>query len=84
MPYVVLEQNPFPDFRKTRLKRVNSTKKIINVECRVCVSFIPLFGFLVTFGNEVTKIRKYKVILVYILQGKMGKTEKKTERKSLN
>ena len=34
------------------------------------------FSFLVTFGNEVTKIRKYYVIFVYILQGKMGKTEK--------
>ena len=41
------------------------------------------FWFLVTFGNEVTKIRKYYVIFVYILQGKMGKTEKK-ERKSRN
>ena len=34
------------------------------------------FWFFVTFGNEVTKIRKYYVIFVYILQGKMGKTEK--------
>ena len=40
------------------------------------------FGFLVTFGSEITKIRKYYVIFVYILQGKMGKMEK-TERKSL-
>ena len=38
---------------------------------------------LVTFGDEVTKIRKYYVIFVYILQGKIGKTEK-TERKSRN
>ena len=38
----------------------------------------PIFRFwsLVTFGDEVTKIRKYYVIFVYILQGKMGKTEK--------
>ena len=35
------------------------------------------FWFLVTFDNKVTKIRKYYVIFVYILQGKMGKTEKK-------
>ena len=35
------------------------------------------FWFLVTFGDEVTKIRKYYIIFVYILQGKMGKTEKK-------
>ena len=42
------------------------------------------FWFLVTFGDEVTKIRKYYVIFVYILQGKMGKTEKETERKSHN
>ena len=32
--------------------------------------------FLATFGNKVTKIRKYYVIFVYVLQGKMGKTEK--------
>ena len=35
------------------------------------------FSFLVTFVNEVMKIRKYYVIFVYILQGKMGKTENK-------
>ena len=35
------------------------------------------FWFLVTFGDEVTKIQKYYVIFVYILQGKKGKTEKK-------
>jgi len=34
------------------------------------------FLFLVTFGDEVTIIRKYYVIFVYILQGKMGKTDK--------
>ena len=34
------------------------------------------FSFLVTFGDKVMKIRKYYVIFVYILQGKMGKTEK--------
>jgi len=34
------------------------------------------FWFLVTFGDGVMKIRKYYVIFVYILQGKMGKTEK--------
>jgi len=37
------------------------------------------FWFLVTFGDEVMKLRKYNVIVVYILQGKMGKTEQKTE-----
>ena len=42
------------------------------------------FSFLVTFGNEVTKIQKYYAIFVYILQGKMGKMEKKLERKSRN
>ena len=30
----------------------------------------------VTFCDEVTKIQKYYVIFVHILQGKMGKTEK--------
>ena len=34
------------------------------------------FSFLVTFGDKVTKIRKYYLIFVYILQGKMRKTEK--------
>ena len=50
------------------------------------VSFIPyfVFWFLVTFGNKVKKIGKYYVIFVYILQGKMCKTEKKTKRKSHN
>ena len=33
------------------------------------------FSFLVTFGDKVTKIQKYYVIFVYILQGKMGKTK---------
>jgi hypothetical protein len=39
----------------------------------------PIFHiwFLVTFGNEVTKILKYYIIFVCISQGKMGKTEKK-------
>ena len=31
---------------------------------------------MVTFGDKVTKIQKYYIIFVYILQGKMGKTEK--------
>ena len=33
------------------------------------------FLFLVTFGDEVTKIQKYYVIFVYILQGKMSRKE---------
>ena len=40
------------------------------------------FSFLVTFGNEVTKIQKYYVIFVYILQGKMEKTERKSRKQS--
>ena len=40
----------------------------------LCIIF--RFWFLVTFGDEVTKIQKYHVIFVYILQGKMGKIEK--------
>ena len=39
-----------------------------------------LLLILVTFADEVTKLQKYYVIFVYILQGKMGKTEK-TEKK---
>ena len=40
------------------------------------VSFIPffVFGF---WSLLATKLRKYYVIFVYILQGKMGKTERK-------
>ena len=40
--------------------------------------FIQFFVFwvLVTLGDKVTKIRKYCVIFVYILQGMIGKTEK--------
>ena len=34
------------------------------------------FLFSVSYGDEVTKIRKYYVIFVYILQGKMGKMGK--------
>ena len=38
------------------------------------------FWFLVTFGDKVTKILKHYVIFVYILQGKMGKTEKNRKK----
>ena len=38
------------------------------------------FWFLVTFGNEVTKIQNYCVFFVYPLQGKMVKTEKNGKR----
>ena len=45
--------------------------------CFICFVH-PIFGFwfLVTFGNKVTKIWKYYVIFVYILQCKLGKMEK--------
>ena len=53
-------------------------KKIAIPLCIYCfISSIFGFWFLVTFGDEVIKIRKYYVIFVYILQGKMGKTKKK-------
>ena len=39
------------------------------------------FWFLVTFGDKVLKIRKYYVICVYVLQGKMGKTWRREKRK---
>ena len=38
------------------------------------------FSFLVTFGDEVAKIQKYYVIFVYILKGKMAKTEKNRKK----
>ena len=57
---------------------------IVNKYSFICfIHPIFRFWFLVTFGDEVTKIWKYYVIFVYILQGKMGKMEK-TERKSCN
>ena len=34
------------------------------------------FWFLVTFVNKVTQIGKYHATFIYILQGKMGKTNK--------
>ena len=34
------------------------------------------FWFLITFGDEVMKIRKYYITFVYILQGKMGQMGK--------
>ena len=41
------------------------------------LSYLPInVSFLVTFGDQVTKIRKYYGTFVYILQGKMCKTEK--------
>ena len=39
--------------------------------------FSSHFLFLITFGDEVTKIWKYYLIFVYILQRKMVKTKKK-------
>ena len=38
--------------------------------------YVSFFPFLVAFDDEVMKIWKYCMIFVYILQGKMGKTEK--------
>ena len=58
----------------------------INYVLEIILCFVhPIFRFwfLVTFGDEVMKTQKYYAIFVYILQGKMGKTEK-TERKSRN
>ena len=46
------------------------------------ISFIPFFVF-DFWSLQATKLQKYYVIFVYILQGKMGMTEK-TERKSHN
>ena len=65
------------------LNNKNNKKFIVNpIKITIIVSFTP-FWFLVTLGDEVIKIWKYYVIFVYILQGKMGKTEK-TGRKSRN
>ena len=40
-----------------------------------CVSFIP-FSVFCFWSLLATKLRKYLVIFVYVLQGKMGRTEK--------
>ena len=48
--------------------------------CSKYICFVHLifrFWFLVSFGDKVTKIRKYYVIFDYILQGKMGKKDRK-------
>merc|ERR1712037_764876 len=49
--------------------------------CNFCFVH-PIFRFwlLVVFGDQVTEVQKYYVIYVYILQGKMGKTEKKRKK----
>ena len=54
------------------------TKGTFNWE-NIFVSFIPLFvfGFWLLV---VTKLQKYYVIFVYILQGKVGKTERKGKK----
>ena len=44
-----------------------------------CSSHFSYF-VLVTFGDKVKKIWRYYVIFVYILQGKMGKMEKKGKK----
>ena len=62
------------------LKLELSTSATLVEEVEVNVSFIPffVFGF---WSLLATKLRKYYVIFVYILQGKMGKTENKTGKK---
>ena len=52
----------------------------------ISVSFIIFFVFVFwsLLATKLLNLRKYYVIFVYILQGKMGKTGKKTERKSCN
>ena len=70
------------DKMQCEYKKVNQIKylfawKLLNT----CVSFIP-FLFLVTFGNKVTKIRKYYLCLHFAWQD--GQDGKKPERKSHN
>ena len=65
----ILEEFPF-------ICKSPSEKHQITTISSPFVSFIPFF-VLVTFGDKVTKIWKYYVIFVYILQGKIGKMEKK-------
>ena len=70
-------------FQEICLFRICSCKISIIISIICFVHPIFRFWFLVTFVDKVAKIRKYYKIFVYILQGKMGKTEK-TERKLSN
>ena len=53
-------------------------RKVIRYIFPILYFVHPIFcyRFLVTFGDQVTKIQKYYVIFLYILQVKMDKTEK--------
>ena len=55
------------------------SEKLKNKSLMIFCFFHPIlcFWFLVTFGEEVTKIQKHYAIFVYILKGKVGKTGKK-------
>ena len=68
-------------FWTQKLRNSNLAIKLYSRNCDLCFVH-PIFGFsfLVTFGDQVTKIWKYYVIFVYILQSKMGKTEKNEEK----
>ena len=44
--------------------------------------FLSFHFFLITFGDEVTKIQKYYAIFVYILQGRMGERKKWRENQA--
>ena len=46
----------------------------------IIVSFLPFLVFGPFWRQSNMKIQKYNVIVVYILQGKMGKTEKKGKK----
>ena len=77
-PFFFCEEAIFPNSEALFLilsnKRFYFSKILIKTKF---VSFIPFFVFgFWSLGNEVTKIQKYCVIFVYILQGKMSKTEK--------
>ena len=52
------------------VSRIANSENQLFLEQMFFVHPIFCFLFLVTFGNEVTKIRKYYVIFVNLLQGK--------------
>ena len=66
------------DICKFQTTLLDSSQLILSLMFRSSHFSILVF---VTSDDEVTKIQKYHIISVYILQGKMGKP-KKTERKS--
>ena len=67
-----------PIFRHIFLQNTKSDI-LVQADCTKHFCFVhPIFRFWF-FGNEVTEIQKYFVILVYIMQGKRARRKKQKE-----